>query len=298
MKIVTARIAAPISFTERAARTKCLLVLTAIVGAVAGCATQDQLHQTEVQQGQAVQALRAGADRSESVVAGLRTEIERTQESVHGLEVALTDARARTDAAQVQADSALATTREFLANLLAAREEQRRQLDENSVAFADLRRKFADLESRLQAQQRLLEQNASALNDASRRLYAVEAGLQEAGPRSTLLEAKAKAGQDADDGLSRQLATLRKQVEETRSVISSAGLLQMLREIEDVRRNSASLHGTIEELRKAQADSAAQARNYYLDLDSRVRQMKQPAPQAVGNSESRSPAASEPAANQ
>jgi len=272
MKIVTARIAAPISFTERAARTKCLLVLTAIVGAVAGCATQDQLHQTEVQQGQAVQALRAGADRSESVVAGLRTEIERTQESMHGLEVALTDARARTDAAQVQADSALATTREFLANLL--------------------------LESRLQAQQRLLEQNASALNDASRRLYAVEAGLQEAGPRSTLLEAKAKAGQDADDGLSRQLATLRKQVEETRSVISSAGLLQMLREIEDVRRNSASLHGTIEELRKAQADSAAQARNYYLDLDSRVRQMKQPAPQAVGNSESRSPAASEPAANQ
>jgi septal ring factor EnvC (AmiA/AmiB activator) len=108
----------------------------------------------------------------------------------HGLEVALTDARARTDAAKVQADSALATSREFLANLLAAREEQRRQLDENGVAFTDLRR-----------------------------------------------------------------------------------------ELEDVRRNSASLRGAIEELRKAQADSAAQARIYYIDLDSRVRQMKQPASQ-------------------
>lgn len=98
-----------------------------MVCALAGCATQDQLRQT--------------------------------------------DARARTDAAKVQADSALATSREFLANLLAAREEQRRQLDENGVAFTDLRRELADLESRLQAQLPLLEQNASGLNDTSLRLY-------------------------------------------------------------------------------------------------------------------------------
>jgi predicted nucleic acid-binding Zn-ribbon protein len=270
--------------------------LTGIVCAVAGCATQDQLRQTEAQQGQAVQALRAGADRSESVISDVRAEIRRTQESVHGLEVALTDARARTDAAKVQADNALATSREFLANLLAAREEQRRQLDENGVAFTDLRRELADLESRLQAQQRLLEQNASALNDTRRRLYAVETGLQEAGRRSTLLEANARADQEADGSLTRQLASLRKQVEEMRSVISSEGLLQMMRELEDVRRNSASLRGAIEELRKAQADSAAQARTYYIDLDTRVRQMKQPASQKVDKTESRAPAASEPAA--
>lgn len=261
------------------------VVSAGIVCAVAGCATQDQLRQTEAQQGQAVQALRAGADRSESVIAELRTEIKRTQDSVHGLEVALTEARARADSAKMQADGALATSREFLGNLLAAREEQRRQFDENGVAFADLRRKLTDLESRLQAQQRLLEQNASALNEASRRLYAVEAGLQEAGRRSTLLEAKAKAGQEADDGLTRQLATLRQQVEETRSVISSEGLLQLMRELEDVRRNSASLRGSIEELQKAQADSAAQVRNYYLDLDSRVRRLKQPAPQTAHEAE-------------
>ena len=76
---------------------KYLVALTGIVCAVAGCATQDALRQTEAQQGKAVQALRAGADRS---------------------------------------DSALSTSREFLANLLAAREEQRRQLDANGVAFS------------------------------------------------------------------------------------------------------------------------------------------------------------------
>jgi chromosome segregation ATPase len=251
--------------------------MAAIAGAVAGCATQDQLRQTEVQQGNAVQALRAGADRSESEIAGLRKEIGRTQDSVHGLEVALTDAHARTDAAQAQADQALATSREFLANLLAAREEQRRQLDENGVAFADMRRKLVDLDLRLQAQQRLLEQKASVLTDTTRRLYAVEAGLQEAGRRSTLLEAGAKTGQQSDEALTRQLSALRQQVDDVRSVINSAGLLQMMRELEDVRRSSAALRGSIEELQKAQADSAAQARNYYLDLDSRVRQLKQPA---------------------
>ena len=270
--------------------------MAGIVLAVAGCATQDQLRQTEAQQGQAVQVLRAGADRSESTLAGLRAEIRRTQDSVHALEVALTEARARADSAKVQADGALATSREFLGNLLAAREEQRRQLDQSGVAFADLRRKAADLESRLQAQQRLIDQGNVAFNDAIRRLIAVEAGLQEAGRRSGTLEAKAKTGQESNDSLSRQLVSLRKQVEETRSVISSEGLMQLMRDLEDVRRNSASLRGSIEELQKAQADSAAQARSYYLDLDSRVRQLKQPVPQTVHETESRSRAASEPAA--
>ena len=108
---------------------------------------------------------------------------------MHALEVALTEARAREDSAKVQADGALATSREFLANLLAAREEQRRQLDESGVAFADLRRKAADLESRLRARQRLIDQGTVAFDDAIRRLIAVEAGLQEAGRRSGTLDA-------------------------------------------------------------------------------------------------------------
>jgi len=271
---------------------KAFVALAALVSIAAGCATQDELRRTEAQQGQAVQALRAGADRSENVISDLRAEIRRTQESVHELEVALTEARGRTDAAKIQADTSLSTSREFLSNLIAAREEQRRQLDENGVAFAELRRRFADLETRLLQQQRLLEQNVSVLNDGTRRLYAVEAGLQEAGRRSALLETKAKTAQETDDGLTRQLATVRKQVEETRSVLGSESLMQMMRELEGVRRNSASLRGTVEELQKAQADAAAQARNYYLDLDSRVRQLKQPAQEI----ESRAPAAPEPAA--
>jgi len=251
-----------------------LIVSAGIVLAVAGCATQDQLRQTEAQQGQAVQALRAEANRSENVIAELRAEIKRAQETAHGLEVALTDARARTDSAKAQADSALATSREFLANLLAAREEQRRQLDENGVAFSGLRRKSEELESRLQAQQRLIDQGNVAFNNATRRLAAIEAGLQEAARRSTSLEAQAKAGQENDNALARQLATMGKQVEETRAVISSEGLLQLMREQEESRRNSAALRGSIEELQKAQIDAATQARNFYLDLDARIQALK------------------------
>ena len=273
-----------------------LVVLAGIVLAAAGCATQDQLRQTEAQQGQVVQALRAGVDRSEGTFAELRAEIRRTQDSVHGLEISLTEARARADSAKVQADGAFATSREFLANLLAAREEQRRQLDQNGVAFADLRRKAADLEVRLQAQQRLIDQGNAAFNNAIRRLIAVEAGLQEAGRRSGTLEARAKTGQESDDALSRQIVSLRKQVEETRSVIGSEGLLQMMRELEDMRRNSASLRGSIDELQKAQSDAAAQIRNYYLDLDARVRLLKQPATQPAQETDSSVPAAPEPAA--
>ena len=263
-------------------------LLWGIVLPLAGCATQDQLRQTEEQQGNAVQALKADADRSESVISDLRAEIKRTQKSVHGLEVALTEARARADAAKGQADSALSTSREFLANLLTVREEQRRQLDENGVAFAGLRRTAADLESRLQAQQRLIDQGAVAFNNAIRRLSVIEAGLQDAVRRATLLEAQAKTGQEADNGLARQLATLSKQsetlskqnetlskqVEQTRSVISSEGLLQMMRELEDVRRNSASLRGSIEELQQAQVDAATKSRNFYVDLDTRIQALK------------------------
>ena len=253
--------------------------------AMAGCATQDQLRQTEAQQGQAVQALRADANRSESGISELRAEVRRTQDSLHGLEVALTDSRARTDAAKVQADSALATSREFLANLIAAREEQRRQLEQSGAAFAELRRKAVDLDERLQAQQKLMDRNAVAYNEAMRRLAALEA-------RSGSLEARAKAGLETDEATNRQLTALRKQVEETRAVVTSEGMLQMMRSQEDLRRNAAALRGSIDELQKAQADSATQMRNFYLDLDSRIQTLKQKIP--AHEASIRTPAASEP----
>jgi chromosome segregation ATPase len=249
-----------------------------IICAAVGCATQDQLRQTEIQsaeESRAVQALRAGADRSETEIAGLRGEIRRTQDSIRGLEVALTEARTRTDAARLRADNALSISKEFLANLVAAREEQRRQLAENGAAFADLRRRLTELEPRLQAQQRLLQQSSVALNDASRRFGALEAALGEAGRRSAALEARAKTGQESADGLTRQLATLRGQLEDTRSLISSEGLLQLMRELESVQRDAASLRGSVEELQHAQTDVATRFRNYYLDLDARIQLLKQ-----------------------
>jgi predicted nucleic acid-binding Zn-ribbon protein len=222
-----------------------------------------------------VQALKAEASRSENVILELRVEIKRVRDYVHGLELTLPVARARTDAARAQADSALSTSREFLANLLAAREEQHRQLGENGVAFADLRRKAADLDSRLRAQQQLIERRNVAFNEATRRLIAVEAEFQDAGRRSMQLEAQAKVRRETDNGLSKQLVTLSKQVDETRSLISSEGLLQLMRDLEDMRRNAAALRGSIDELQMAQSDSSMQAKNSYLDLDARIQTLNQ-----------------------
>ena len=259
----------------------------------AGCATQDQLRESEAQHGHAVEALRADAGRSESGLAELRAELRRTQDVVHTLEVTLAETRARADAARVQADSALATSREFLSSLVAVREEQRRQLDEGGAGFADLRRKAADLDLKLQSQQRAIEQSSGAVTEASRRLAVVEgreaddgnrreAGLQEMGRRSGVLEARAKAGQEADEATSRQLVGLRKQVEDTRSVMSSEGLLQLMRGVEDLRRSSAFLRGSIDELQKAQNDAATQTKNFYIDLDTRIRLLRQASLAAPG----------------
>jgi chromosome segregation ATPase len=259
-------------------RLKRLLAYAGVALAAAGCATPDQLRQTEAQsaeQGYAVQSLRKTQDGNAAQIASLRAEIKATQDSLHDLETIATEARTRADAAKLQTDNAQSMSKEFLANLLAAREEQRRQLDENGAAFAEMRRKSADLELRLQAQQRGLEQSAAALGEAVRRLGVVEAGLQDAVRRSAALEAKTKTGQERDDKLAQQLSLLGKDVADTRAVISSEGLLQLMREVEDVRRNSASLRGSIDELQKAQVDAAARTRNFYLDLDTRMRMLKQ-----------------------
>lgn len=241
-----------------------LFALAAIGFVAAGCATQDQLRQTEVQsaeQKQAVQALRADAGRSESSISDLRAELKRTQASVHEMEVSLTDVRARADTAQ-------ATARDFLANLVAAREEQRRQLADSAATFTDLKRKLADLETRMQAQQRMLEQASTSLTEANRRLAATEAGL-------LTLAAKAKTAQDADAVTAKQLQTLQGQVSETRAVLGSEGLLKLMRDLQGVQRDTAALRGSIEELEHGQTESAARAKNYYLDLDSRIQTLKQ-----------------------
>jgi chromosome segregation ATPase len=255
-----------------------LLAAAGCVAAAAGCATQDQLRQTEVQtaeQRQVVQALRADTGKTESAIAELRAELRRNRDATQALEVALADARARADGARAQADAAAATSREFLSNLVAAREEQRRQLAENGATFADLGRRLAELDARLQAQQRRLEQGGTAFDQASRRLAAAEAALAETARKTAVLEAGAKTGRDADESQTRQLTVLRSQLEETRAVISSDRLLQMMRELEGVRRDAAVLRGTVEELQKGQTDAAARSRNFYLDLDARIGALKQ-----------------------
>ena len=230
----------------------------------AGCATQDQFRHTEVQtaeQQQAVQALRADAGRSESSISEMRSELKHAQRAIHDLEVSLTDVKARADTAQ-------ATSRDFLANLVAAREEQRRQLTDNAAVFTDLKRRLTEMEARLQAQQRSLEQAGNSLLEANRRLTITEAGL-------VTLTAKAKAGQDTDAALTRQLQTLQGQVAETRSVISSEGLLKLMRDLQGVQRETAALRGSVEELEHGHAEASARAKSYYLDLDSRIQSLKQ-----------------------
>ena len=247
-----------------------LMRLPAYAGLIvmaAGCATQDQLRQTEALSAEQGYELKNNT----AAIAELRAQIK----SLRGLESVAADVKARSDAAKTQSESAQAMSKEFVDNLIAVREEQRRQLEENGAAFADLRRKNAELDTRLQAQQRLLEHSATALNEAMRRIGAMEASLQDAARRSAALEARVKTGQENDDALARQITGLGKQIADTRSLINSEGLLQLMRDVEDMRRSTASLRGLIDELQKTQSDSAAQVKNFYIDLDTRLRLLKQ-----------------------
>ena len=119
MKKATARIAVSTSSTDQFAALRSWVVCAAALAA-AGCATQDQLRNSEASHDQDVEVLRA--------------ELRRTQDAVHTLEVTLAETRARADGDRAQADSALATSREFLSNLVAVRAS-----DRGGVNFFDLR---------------------------------------------------------------------------------------------------------------------------------------------------------------
>ena len=257
---------------------KQLIAYVYVVLALAGCATPDQLRQTEAQtaeQGYAVKSLRAGQDSNASLIKEVRAELSQSQQSMHVLEASVVETQARADTAQ-------ATSKELLASVVAAREEQRRQLDQNGAAFAELRRRNAEMDAKLQVQQRALEQSATASVDATRRLNEIDTKLQGVTRRAAALETKSGNAQVNDVILTQQITALSKEVAETRALINSEGLLQLMREVEDLRRNSASLRGSIEELQKSQADAAVQIRNFYVDLDTRIRLLKQsPGQQAV-----------------
>lgn len=229
-----------------------------------GCATQDQLRQTEADsasQRQTMAALRADVRRAESATTELRAAVERNDAAIRQLGVQHAETRAR-------AENAESISREFLASLLAVREEQRRQLDENGVAFADIRRRLNELDARLR-------QGSAAFEDANRRLISAEATLATVAPAAAALQAEVRLQQEADQAQAQQIAGLRTQVEELRVAIGSESFLRMMREIESARQDTASLRGAFEELQKGQADSAARFRNYYVDLDTRIRTMKQ-----------------------
>ena len=244
-----------------------LKVAAALAGGLlfaVGCATQDQLRQTEADsasQRQAMAALRADVRRAESVTTELRAAIERNDATIRQLGVQHAETRAR-------AENAESISREFLASLLVVREEQRRQLDENGVAFADIRRRLNELDARLR-------QGAAAFEDANRRLVAAEATLATVAPAAAELEAEAQRQRESDQAQALQIAGLRTQVEELRVAIGSESFLRMMREIESARQDTASLRGAFEELQKGQADNATRFRNYYVDLDTRIRTMKQ-----------------------
>jgi chromosome segregation ATPase len=244
-----------------------LRVVAALAGGLlfaAGCATQDQLRQTEADsaaQRQAMAALRADVRRAESVSTELRAAIERNDAAIRQLGVQHAETRAR-------AENAEKVSREFLASLLAVREEQRRQLDENGVAFAEIRRRLNELDARLR-------QGSAAFEEANRRLVAAQASLAELGSTAAKLEAEARRQRESGDAQDSQIAGLRTQVEALRAALGSESFLRMMREIESARQDTASLRGAFEELQKGQADTATRFRNYYVDLDTRIRTMKQ-----------------------
>jgi hypothetical protein len=54
-----------------------------------------------------------------------------------------------------------------------------------------------------------------------------------------------------------------------------------MRDLEDMRRNTAALRGSIDVLQKAQSDSSMQARIFYLEFDARIQDLKNKLPAAA-----------------
>jgi chromosome segregation ATPase len=167
-------------------------------------------------------------------------------------------ALSQSDKAFAQSEKALALATEFLSNLVAARDEQRIQLERNRKSFGEMDQRFAALDT--------------LLTDMRRQH---QADLATSGTRSEEMASKFRQADQELARLNDQLIVLERQNEETRAAIDSGTMLRMLRDLEGTQRDMAVLRGVIEDMQREQDDARKRLQNYYLDLDTRIQALQE-----------------------
>lgn len=167
-------------------------------------------------------------------------------------------ALSQSDKAFAQSEKALALATEFLSSLVAARDEQRIQLERNRKSFGEMDQRFAALETLLADIRRQHQTDLAA-----------------SGTRSEEMASKFRQADQELARLNDQLVLLERQNEETRAAIDSGTMLGMLRDLEGTQRDMAVLRGVVEDMQREQDDARKRLQNYYLDLDTRIQALQE-----------------------
>ena len=214
--------------------------------------------------------LNASRSRSDAAEAQAR----QAQAQVANLQTQLANLSARLDTTAAQSEKAMQVSTEFLSSLVAAREEQRSQIERNLRTFDAMDQRVKSIETLVAETRKQRESDAAV---ARENYSATDQRLQ-------------KANQELGQ-LREQLAVVSRQNQEVRAAIDSGAMMSMLRDMEAMRRDNSQLRGAIEEVQRQQEAARKRMQNYYLDLDARIQalQDKQAAAHKSGSAGSQSP---------
>ena len=201
--------------------------------------------------------LDANRARSDAATERMNAATLQAQSEMRALESELAEVRVRADAASAQSDKAFAIATEFLSNLIAAREEQRSIVERNISVFDRMEQRLVAIEGRIQETRQLGQAELAATRT-----------------RSTDLEQRLQGADQELLDLREQLLQLHRSNEETRAVIDSGPMLDMLRQLEGTQRDTSGLRGALEETRLEQQAARKRMQDYYLDLDARIQDLQ------------------------
>jgi len=221
-----------------------------------------------------ISKLRDELSASRSRTDAAEAQARETQTQVRNLQAELTKLNARVDTTAAQSEKAVQLSTELLQKLVAAREEQRSQIERNLRTFDAMDQRLKGIENLVAETRRQRESDAAV---ARENYSATDQRLQ-------------KANQELGQ-LREQLAAVGRENKELRTAIDSGAMMGMLRDMETMRKDNSQLRGTVEEVQRQQEEARKRMQNYYLDLDARIQalQDKQAAARKSGAAGSPSP---------
>ncbi|UCH48524.1 MAG: hypothetical protein JSU95_01500 [Betaproteobacteria bacterium] len=213
-----------------------------------------QIRKQEAEIAQLREELDANRSRADAADVAARE----AQQSVVALQAELTDIRESADAATAQSQKAFEIATEVLSNLIAAREAQREIVERNLETFGAMDQRLAGIEALVSETRRQRESDVAA---------------------SLVLSAETEMKlQQADQELVQlreQLTELNQENEQLRGAFDSAPMMNMLRELEDTRRETSMLRGAMEQVQREQEAGRTRLQNYYIDLDARIQALQE-----------------------